>query len=434
MSKKTLDLVASENILSPLTRLFLLSSYSEKYFLSNETIIDFDNYTYPVDKKWLNILGAGKDLINEIFGSTWNDQRPLSGTHAMLCLLSSLTSPGDSIIISPESAGGHFATQYIAKRLGLNIYYNEYNIDEYGLDPVVMKDFFQQVKPKLVTLDVSHQLFPHPVTKFREYLPKNAIITYDASHVLGLLAGDELQRPLKEGADLIHGGTHKTFPGTQKAIFLGTNEKLKMLIDQTIFPQFSSNNHLHHILANFAAFLEMKIFGKAYAQQTIKNAKVLATELDNLNVPVMAKERGFTETHQIWINIDHKYVHILNEYGIRVTSFYVPKTDYNKRAIRLGTNLVTRLGFKEHDMKIFAEFIHLALERKIPQNILRKRISDYIEANEKMEYSFTRIDEIEKQGTLGELLVKQIEEEQLQEIFNNLVKMYGVVNLENLTI
>lgn len=421
MFERTLDLIASENILSPLSRLFLISKYSEKYYLSNDSSLDMDSYTYPIDKNWTQILEAGKKSINEIFESTWNDQRALSGTHAMLCLLGALTDPGDVIIISPESVGGHFATQYIAKRLGLKIYYNEYSEETYSLNPLAIQEMVQNVKPKLITIDVSHQLFPHPVSEFRKIAYDDTIITYDASHVLGLLAGGELQKPLREGADLIHGSTHKTFPGTQKAIFVGTNERIKELIDKTIFPQFSSNNHLHHILANYAAFLEMKVFGKDYARQIVKNAKALARELYMLDLPVMAKEKDFTETHQVWIDTDHKFIHTLNEFGIRTTSFYIPGTDCKRRGIRLGTNVITKLGFKEKDMKVFAEFIFLALEGKISANKLRRKINDYVRDNEKLDYSFNNLYQLEKQGRLGQLLLNQIEVEGLHDIFKSLV-------------
>ena len=109
-----------------------------------------------------------------------------------------------------------------------------------------------------------------------------ARIMYDGAHVLGLIAGGYFQDPLREGADMLVGSTHKTFPGPQGGIILCRDE-LAGDIDEAVFPGLVSNHHLHHMAGLGIATAEMLEFGREYAGQIIKNAKKLAESLMNLD-------------------------------------------------------------------------------------------------------------------------------------------------------
>ena len=146
-------------------------------------------------------------------------------------------------------------------------------------------------------------LFPHPIKEAREAADEvGATIMYDGAHVLGLIAGGQFQQPLKEGADLMMGSTHKTFPGPQGGIILSHKENEKV-IDEAVFPGVVSNHHLHHLLGLGIATAEMLEFGEAYAKQTIKNAQALGQAMYERGFDVLCEDLGFTQSHQIAVDL-----------------------------------------------------------------------------------------------------------------------------------
>ena len=122
--------------------------------------------------------------------------------------------------------------------------------------------------------------------------------------MLGLIAGREFQDPLDEGALLITASTHKTFFGSQRGLILsnaGENEWRR--IDKGAFPGSSSNHHLDTLVALAIATYEMMELGQAYARQTIANAKILGARLYETGFKVQAAEFGFTQSHQLAIDV-----------------------------------------------------------------------------------------------------------------------------------
>ncbi|MFK7824928.1 MAG: hypothetical protein AB8G05_12270 [Oligoflexales bacterium] len=418
---KSLDLVASENKQSPLVRALHLSSYGEKYYLSNEIFEDKKDSPYPVDEFFPKLLIAGNKLIAGLFNANWCDPRPLSGTHAMNCLLAGFGDFGDNITITPEVNSGHFATSYMATRLGLNSSFSLYDKEKYTIDPIKTAEVINTNKPSIVTLDASHVLFPHPLKELKSYLNYNPLIAYDASHTMGLIVHKIFQDPFEDGADIIHGGTHKTFPGPQKAIFLGKNEEIRQRVDGVIFPRFSSNFHLHHIISLYGAALEALVFGKSYANQVIKNAQHLGKCMHEAGLPVMAEDHGFTKSHQLWLNISADKVPLLNEMGIRATVFVIPGTDGQQKGIRLGTQAITRMGFQEKDMQAVAGFIKQGLMDNKNSKLLRNEVSDFVKKFEGISFAFKDIKAIVDAHPVGGLLAEHMEEGGLDKIFQHLV-------------
>ena len=123
-----------------------------------------------------------------------------------------------------------------------------------------------------------------------------------------MILGGCFQDPLGEGAHFINASTHKTFPGPQRGVILGNlegDEEMKWWtsIDRGVMPGSSSSHHLHTLPGLVIAIREMKVYGKAYAEQTISNAKALGRALDEEGVDVEAKEFGFTESHQLAVRV-----------------------------------------------------------------------------------------------------------------------------------
>jgi glycine hydroxymethyltransferase len=242
----------------------------------------------------------------------------------------------------------------------MNAVVKNYKIDLNSTIEVIEKN-----KIKIAILGSSLILFKQPV---KELAKLNIIIGYDGSHVLGLIAGQAFQDPLKEGAIALFGSTHKSFFGPQGGIFL-SNEDFG--IDKMILHKLVDNAHWNRIAALTWALLEMKHFGKEYAHQIIKNSQALAKNLYERKFPIAGEEYGFTESHQVLMifqdykkNVD--FAKKLEEANIIVDC-----------GIRLGVNEVTRRGMKEKEMERMAELIERVYKNedieKVRQDVIKLR-------------------------------------------------------------
>jgi glycine hydroxymethyltransferase len=235
-----------------------------------------------------------------------------------------------------------------------------------NIDADAMKMKILEEKPKIVLLGGSLFLFPHPVEDAREAAYEiGAKVMYDGAHVLGLIAGGHFQDPLKEGADLLVGSTHKTFPGPQGGIILCKND-IADAVDEAVFPGVVSNHHLHHLAALGIATAEMLEFGQDYANQTIKNAQKLAETLYELGFKVLCEDQGFTKSHQVVMDVSNiKHASLLaktlERNNIILNKNLLPWDDVNRTddpsGIRMGTQEITRRGMKESEMVEVAEYI-----------------------------------------------------------------------------
>ena len=149
------------------------------------------------------------------------------------------------------------------------------------------KEVFK-VKPKLVILGASSILFPYNLKRVRETCDRvDAYIGYDASHVLGLIAGKMFQPdPFKNGVDILFGSTHKTFFGPQGGMILTDNDDIAEKILRNMKLKMLDNPHLNRIVGLVQALWEFLMYGEKYARQVVYNAKALGKYLDANNIPV----------------------------------------------------------------------------------------------------------------------------------------------------
>jgi glycine hydroxymethyltransferase len=181
---------------------------------------------------------------------------------------------------------------------------------------------------------------------------------------LGLIGGGEFQRPLNEGADLMLGSTHKSFFGPQGGIILGT-ARLKTRVKDQQFPGLVDNAHWNRIAALTWALDEVRRRGRKYAPQVIANAKALAKALHEGGLPVKCADYGFTESHQVFLDINgeenvNRFSEKLEEANIIVD-----------HGIRLGTNESTRRGMRVRDMERVAELIIRVYKGEEPSIVRR---------------------------------------------------------------
>ena len=356
-----LPMIASENITSKVVRMLLASDLSHRYAEGDVGARYYQGCEYIDVIEAEAIRGA-----KELFDAEHVNVKPTSGVNANIAALFALTSPGDKIMTLSVPEGGHIShAKYSVPGIrNLELHEFPFDPDEMNIDVDAMVREIKDKKPKLILFGASLFLFPHPIQEARAAADVvGAKIAYDGSHVLGLIAGNKFQDPLREGADVVTGSTHKTFPGPQGAIILCRNA-LKEEIDAAVFPGTVSNHHLHHVAGLAVTLVEMMQFGEQYAAQIQSNAKTLAQYLYEEGFDVLCEHKGFTESHQIAVNVrsfggGDGVAKKLEKAGIITNKNMFPsdKSPENPTGIRLGVQELTRIGMKESEMREIAVLI-----------------------------------------------------------------------------
>ncbi len=369
--ENSINLIASENITSIDVREALASDLSHRYAegLPCERLYEGCEYIDIIENLTI-------DLSKKLFNAEHANVQPNSGVIANLASFFALSNKNDLLMALNVPVGGHISHAEVSAAgvMGLRIKSHPFNSEIMNIDADAMKKEIIKNKPKIVLLGGSLFLFPHPVEDAREAADEvGAKVMYDGAHVLGLIAGGQFQDPLKEGADILAGSTHKTFPGPQGGIIL-CKEDIKDKIDTAVFPGVVSNHHLHHVAALGISLAEMLEFGEDYAKQTIKNAKTLAQSLYELGFDVLCEDLGFTESHQVAMDVKKigsaaKMAKDMEANNIILNKNLLPWDDRKRTddpsGIRVGTQEITRRGLKEAQMEEVAEFIKkVAMEGK----------------------------------------------------------------------
>ncbi len=383
--KNSIPLIASENVTSYFVRRFYLSDFGHRYA---EGWIGKRFYQGCQFVDELEALAI--DLTKKLFNAEHVNVQPISGTVANMAAFFALTNPGDTIMSLSVPHGGHIShDRFSAAGLrGLKVEHYEFDFESFNIDVDATRRKVEKLedKPKVFVLGASLFLFPHPVREIAEIANEvDAKVVYDASHVLGLIAGKEFQDPIREGADVVTASTHKTFPGPQRAVVMCRRELAKK-IDRGIFPGVVSNHHIHSLAGYVATCIEMLEFGRDYARQIVRNAKALANALHDLGYDVVCPELGFTESHQIAVDVSKlgggdKIAKKLERVGIILNKNLLPWDDVKKAdnpsGIRIGVQEVTRIGMREDEMERIAEFIDMAIKEKKSEKEIRKEIGKF---------------------------------------------------------
>ena len=389
--ENSINLIASENITSPQVKTALASDLSHRYAEGQAGERLYEGCKYIDDIERLTI-----DLSKKLFNAEYVNVQPISGVTANLATFFAFTKPGDKIMTMSVPMGGHISHENVSAAgiRGLKNVFYPFNNEIMNIDIDVMQKRIREEKPKIVLLGGSLLLFPHPVKEAVEAASEvGAKVLYDGAHVLGLIAGKQFQDPLKEGADAVMGSTHKSFPGPQGGIILAKGE-YENKINNAVFPGVVSNHHLHHLAGLGIATAEMMEFGQDYAKQIVKNAKALAQALNEEGFNVMCEELGFTESHQVAMNVaDVKNASILAKEleanNIILNKNLIPGDDVdnsdNPSGIRIGTQEVTRLGMKESEMKDIA---HLIKKVAMDDANIKDEVIEFVEDYKNVHYAF----------------------------------------------
>ncbi len=326
-----------------------------------------------------------------LFECAHTEVRPISGTNANEAVFSRFVRPGDVVMVNSTPTGGHISHHKEGSlgKFTRNIIDIPVSADGYHIDVEKSTYLIEKTKPKIIVLGKSLFLFPEPVQELNEVCQANGTrIIYDAAHVLGLISGKQFQRPLKEGAFLITASTHKTYFGSQRGIILSNMEEQSWRkIDRGAFPGSSSNHHLDTLAQMAICTYEMMEFGEQYAQDTIQNAKAHAAALDKFGFDVQGQEFGYTESHQVAVNVKaygggEKVSRVLEVNDIVLNMNMLPHEPLSAHdhpeGIRIGVQEMTRFGMGEDEMVRIAELIkECIIDKKSVKEEVNRFRSEY---------------------------------------------------------
>jgi glycine hydroxymethyltransferase len=375
--KQCLNLIPSENVMSSAARKLLSSDLAHRYTARDRFYMG-TRFTDEIEH-------YGEKLAKEVFKAETADLRPLSGHIADLIVFANFAKPGDTLMcISPRNGGypgmwkEGLAGLFKLKPVAFPFSKRDWNIDVERAREAIMK-----TKPKIAIFGASLITFPNPVKELAEVAREyGAFVGFDGSHVMGLIAGQQFQDPLREGAHVLFGSTHKSFFGPQGGIILADRQHGEFLKEK-IYPAFVDNAHWNRIAALTLALAEMKEFGKTYARQIVQNSQALAKALKDYGFPVICQHLGFTRSHQVILDYGDY------EKGRAVAEKLQRANIIADCVVRIGTCEVTRRGMKKKEMLRIAELLKRAIIDGEQPDRIKKDVAKLSSEFQKVEYCFT---------------------------------------------
>jgi len=378
--KETLDLIASENYPSRAVRgalgSILVAKYAEgrpykRYYGGMENV-----------DKLETLVGERAFLAFGLDPKKWSvNLQPLSGAPANYEILRGLLNFGDKILCLHLPHGGHLSQGARASLTGQDFKPVYYYLGKDGfLDYEEIDRLAKKEKPKLII--TGYTAYPRKIDfkKFGEIARKvGAYLLADTSHITGLIIGGIHPSPFP-WADVLMTTTHKTLRGPRGAMIICRKE-LEQKIFPKVFPGLQGGPHMHTIAAIGVALKETMSPGfKRYAEQIVKNARVLASGLKKYGFNLISDG---TDNHLILVDLRNKNItgkptqELLEKAGIvtnRNTIPYDPRTPYDPSGIRLGTPALTTRGMKEKEMKLIAGWINEVINNPTKAGVVKKEI------------------------------------------------------------
>ncbi|MEY7973582.1 serine hydroxymethyltransferase [Saccharomonospora xinjiangensis] len=376
---EAINLNPASNIMNPRAEAMLSAGLSSRASLG-----------YPGDKyetgleavEQIEVIAA--ELVAEVFGAGYAEIRVPSGAVANLYAFLATCEPGDTIIAPPPAIGGHVThhTEGAAGKYRLRTVAAPVDPGGYTVDVDALRALAHEVRPALITLGGSLNLFPHPIAEVRDIADEvGAKVLFDAAHLCGLIAGGAWQRPLDEGAHLMTFSTYKSLGGPPGGAVVTDDPAIAERIDRIAFPGLTANFDAGRTAALAVTMLDWKVAGRAYASAMTETAARLAEELLAAGAPVFTGTRGPTLSHQFalrarrWGGGQHA-ARRLREANLLACGIVLPDdrvgsvdgadgvngADGDVNGLRLGTPEVVRLGMKPSDMADLAGFLVAGLD------------------------------------------------------------------------
>ncbi len=356
-----LELIASENIVSPAVMAAAGSFYTNKYAEGYPRKRYYGGCQFVDRAEELAIERA-----KELFGVKYANVQAHSGSNANFAVYYAVLKPGDTVLGMSLSEGGH-----LTHGSPVNLSGKLFRFVSYGLNPETGRIDYDDVrnkaleyKPKLIVAGASAYARTIEFDKFRAIADEvGAYFMVDIAHIAGLVAAGLHPSPVPY-ADFVTSTTHKTLRGPRGGLIMTNDEELAKLIDKTIFPGSQGGPLMHIIAAKAVAFKEaLSPEFKEYQKQVVKNAKALADTLLEEGVNLVS---GGTDNHLMLLNLvgtgvtGKQLEKWLDEAHITVNKNAVPndpEKPFVTSGVRIGTPAVTTRGMNEDDMKVVGRCI-----------------------------------------------------------------------------
>ena len=335
------------------------------------------------------------DRAKQLFGADHANVQPHSGAPANEAVYSAWLQPGDTVLAMDLSHGGHLthgAPVTRSAQLYNFVRYKMKDISTGEIDYDELRTLALEHKPKIILAGFSAYPRELDYEKFAAIGNEvGALLMADMAHIAGLIAGGVAKNPFDYGFHVITTTTHKTLRGPRGGLILSkgivgnplkapekTLENIPTLIDRAIFPGMQGGPHMHVIAAKAVAFGEaLRPEFKDYAAQIVKNATVLADELQKRGFQLVT---GGTSNHLILADvyksfgIDGKVVEIaLDKIGLTLNANSVPDDPlppFKPSGVRLGTPALTTRGLKEQHMAQIADWMKKAIDAREDEETL----------------------------------------------------------------
>ena len=360
-----LEMIASENIVSQAVM------EAQGSVLTNKYAEGYPGKRYYGGCEHVDVVETlAIERAKRLFGAEHANVQPHSGSQANFAVYFAMLKPGDTIVGMNLSHGGH-----LTHGSPVNVSGTYFNVVPYGVNAETQQidyDEFRKIvleaKPKLIIAGGSAYSRQIDLKKMADVAHEvGAIFMVDMAHFAGLVAAGLHPNPV-EYADIVTTTTHKTLRGPRGGMILCKEEYAKA-IDKAVFPGIQGGPLMHVIAAKAVALGEaLQPEFKVYAEQVIKNAKVLAAELIAKGLTIVS---GGTDTHVMLVDVRNTGLtgkeaeHLLDEIGITAnknTIPFDPASPFVTSGVRLGTPALTTRGLKEDDMKEIADIIATVLQ------------------------------------------------------------------------
>ena len=358
--RQNIELIASENIVSPAVMAAMGTVLTNKYAEGYPQHRYYGGCAYVDQVEQIAI-----DRACKLFGAKFANVQPHSGAQANLAVYFALLNVGDTVLGMDLSAGGHLTHGSAVNMSGKNYHFVSYGVNEEGyLDYDALRVQAKEVKPKMIVAGAS--AYPRSIRfDLLADIAKEvgAYLMVDMAHIAGLVAGGVHQNPMPY-ADVVTTTTHKTLRGPRGGLILTNNEELAKKINKAVFPGTQGGPLEHVIAAKAVCFGEaLKPEFAVYAQKVVENAKALAEALTARSVKLVS---GGTDNHLMLIDLSEEACtgkeleQKLDEVCITANKNSVPgekRSPFITSGVRIGTPAVTTRGFGVKEMQVIADCI-----------------------------------------------------------------------------
>lgn len=358
--RQNIELIASENIVSPAVMAAMGSVLTNKYAEG------YPGHRYYGGCQFVDeVENLAIDRACRLFGARYANVQPHSGAQANLAVYFALLNVGDTVMGMDLSQGGHLTHGSPVNMSGKNYNFVAYGVDENGfLDYAALAKQVAKVRPRLLVAGASAYPRALDFEKLAEIAHGyGAMLMVDMAHIAGLVAGGVHQNPVPY-ADVVTTTTHKTLRGPRGGLILTNNEYLAKRINSAIFPGTQGGPLEHVIAAKAVCFGEaLQPEFQVYAQRIVDNAQALAAGLTDRGVRLVS---GGTDNHLMLVDLTDEACtgkeleHNLDEVHITANKNTVPgekRSPFVTSGVRLGTPAVTTRGMGPEEMRVIADCI-----------------------------------------------------------------------------